>query len=102
LAELQPRPGELVVNKTAGAFSSSPLDALLRERGIQQLAIVGVGTNYCVESTRRGAADHGYDCVLVEDACGAILPSIHERAVQSMSPFRKVSTVGEVVGLFTR
>jgi biuret amidohydrolase len=67
--EIAPRAGELVVNKTTfGAFNSSPLDRILRERGIRSLVITGVSTNCGVESTARDAADRGFGCVLVDDA----------------------------------
>jgi biuret amidohydrolase len=100
LEELAPRPGEAVLNKTtASGFTRSGLDRLLRERGQRALVFVGVGTNYCVESTLRDAADHGYDCVLAEDACGASSPQIHERAVESMRPFCRVAMTEQVLGL---
>jgi biuret amidohydrolase len=67
--EVAPLSGELVVNKTTfGAFNSSQLDLILRERGIRSLVIAGVSTNCCVESTARDAADRGYGCVLVDEA----------------------------------
>jgi biuret amidohydrolase len=67
--EVAPHGGELVVNKTTfGAFNSSQLDRILRERGTRSLVITGVSTNCCVESTARDAADRGFACVLVDEA----------------------------------
>ena len=76
--ELQPRPGESVLNKTSiGAFASTGLDHLLRSLGREQLYMTGVSTNMCVETTAREAADRGYLVTLVEDACGATIEELH-------------------------
>jgi nicotinamidase-related amidase len=51
------------------AFHGSPdLDAWLRERGIEQIAICGIQTNRCCESTARVGCDLGYDVLFVPDA----------------------------------
>lgn len=98
LDEIAPLPGELLWNKHgASAFTRSQFDATLQERGLKNLVMVGVATNYCVEGTLRDAADHGYDCVLVEDACGAVSAEIHERAVQSMRPFCRIASTATIV-----
>jgi nicotinamidase-related amidase len=46
--------------------------------GITGLAVAGVATNACVAATAFDAADRGYRTVLVEDACAAIDPVLHE------------------------
>lgn len=67
--EIAPLPTELVINKTTwGAFTSSPIDALLRDRGIRNLVITGVSSNACVETTARQAGDLGYACTMVDAA----------------------------------
>ena len=77
--ELKPRPGEAVINKTTnGAFASSGIDSLLRAWGTEQIYMVGVSTNMCVDTTARDAADRGYGVTLVEDACGTTLQPLHE------------------------
>lgn len=82
--ELAPRPDEPVVNKLTGsAFMSSNVDQVLRNMGITGLVIVGVATNACVESTARDAADRGYRCLLVDDACAAYDPAFHEATMRS-------------------
>lgn len=70
LDELAPLPGELVISKnSSGAFNSSGLDHYLHGLGVQNLVLCGCVTSYCVDSTARGAADRGYNVILVEDAC---------------------------------
>jgi biuret amidohydrolase len=101
VAALEPRPGELVVNKTTyGTFSSTGLDHALRSLGITALVVGGVVTNVCVETTARDAADRGYDIVLLDDGCAAFSPEIHEATLLSFQgPFGRVRTADEVLAL---
>ena len=101
VAALEPRPGELVVNKTTyGTFSSTGLDHTLRSLGITSLVIGGVVTNVCVETTARDAADRGYNVVLLDDGSAAFSPEIHESTLLSFQgPFGRVRTSDEVLAL---
>jgi nicotinamidase-related amidase len=75
VAALCPRPGELVVEKPGkGAFFATGLDAHLRELQVSHLAIAGVTTEVCVQTTMREANDRGYECLLVEDATESYFP----------------------------
>jgi nicotinamidase-related amidase len=98
---LDPRPGELVVNKTTyGTFNSTGIDHALRSLGITSLVIGGVVTNVCVETTARDAADRGYDVVLLDDGCAAFSPEIHEATLLSFQgPFGRVRTSDDVLTL---
>ncbi|HKE80274.1 MAG TPA: cysteine hydrolase [Solirubrobacteraceae bacterium] len=79
LDELERQPNERVVNKiTPSAFNSTPLELILHTYGCDTLLFTGVSTNMCVEGTLRDAADRGFGCVLVEDACGADAPEYHD------------------------
>jgi len=78
---LAPRPGEPVLNKTTmSAFHSSGFEGLLRAWGVEQLLFTGISTNSCVEGTARDAADRGFRCALVDDACGAASQALHDAA----------------------
>jgi nicotinamidase-related amidase len=75
VAALYPRLGELVVEKPGkGAFFATALEALLGERQVTHLAIAGVTTEVCVQTTMREANDRGYECLLVEDATESYFP----------------------------
>ena len=77
--ELSPRSDELVLPKPGkGAFWRTPLDDLLRHRGINRLVITGVTTEVCVQTTMREANDRGYDCLLVEDGTESYFPRFKE------------------------
>jgi nicotinamidase-related amidase len=78
IEEVKPLPGEPVLNKTtAGAFTSTGIDALLRTLGVECVLFAGVSTNMCVGTTARDAADHGYRCLIIEDCCGAAQNEYH-------------------------
>ena len=83
--ELAPQPNERVFNKiTPSAFTSTPIEIVLRAYGVDTLLFTGVSTNMCVEHTLRDAASYGYYCFLVEDACGADSQEMHDAAVTVM------------------
>lgn len=67
---LAPTDSEMVIDKNStSAFNSSSLEQYLHARQIETLVICGVATNHCVDNTARGAADRGYNVLLVSDAC---------------------------------
>lgn len=49
-------------------FAATPLLAWLQEAGVKRLTIVGMKTEYCVDTTCRAASDLGFEVVLVSDA----------------------------------
>jgi nicotinamidase-related amidase len=99
LAELAPRPDEPVVRKvTAGGFTSTGLDLLLRSLGTNTILFTGQSTNQCVESTARVAADLGYNCVIVDDATATTDQESHDAALKTFGrTFGKIKTTRQVV-----
>lgn len=85
IADLRPADGEPVIDKAGfSAFHQTPLDTVLRVRGIETLLLMGYTTQCCVASTLRQAVDLGYACVLLQDACAAYDPADHEASVRVM------------------
>jgi ureidoacrylate peracid hydrolase len=79
--ELRPHSEDLVVNKTRySGFYGTPLDSMLRTRGIRTLFFVGIATNVCVESTLRDAFFLDYWPVLVRDATMQAGPQLLQEA----------------------
>lgn len=99
LAALQPKAGELVFNKTTmSGFASTGCDQVFRHIGLQYLVFAGVGTDACVFSTASDAADRGYFCVMVEDACTAQHPILHDAALLMFGiNSGRVATTSEVI-----
>ncbi|SFS97365.1 cysteine hydrolase family protein [Saccharopolyspora flava] len=74
-----PRPGDIEVRKTrVGAFSTTDLDARLRERGVNTLLLAGISTSGVVLSTVRDAADRDYRVRVLADLCADPDPEVHE------------------------
>ncbi len=84
--ELKPQPGDLLVNKTRySGFCGTPLDSLLRTRGINTLFFTGIATNVCVESTLRDAFFLDYWPILLRDATmQAGPPLLQEATIQNV------------------
>jgi nicotinamidase-related amidase len=84
--ELAPRGDELVLPKPGkGAFWRTPLNDLLRHRGITRLVIAGVTTEVCVQTTMREANDRGYECLLVEDATESYFPQFKKATLDMVT-----------------
>ena len=66
-AAVRPAPGERVVRKRFNsAFRDTDLRSYLQERGIRTLIVVGIQTEYCVDTTCRVAFEHGFEVVMPE------------------------------------
>lgn len=66
---IAPIRGDIVVQKkTPDSFHKTNLHQALESRGIKKLIIVGLQTEYCVDTTCRRAVTLDYNVILVSDA----------------------------------
>ncbi len=68
--DVAPIEGEKVISKDqVNSFRDTDLLAYLHENKITDLVLVGMQTNMCLEGATRAAADFGFKCTVIEDAC---------------------------------
>lgn len=90
----------LVTKKSIGAFATTDLDAILRDRGVTQLVMTGIATSIGVESTARNAYDLGYNIAFAVDAMTDLNDGAHAHAVSAVFPrIGESGTTEEILGL---
>ena len=86
IPELDPLSSEVVLDKLAmSAFVGTPLEMLLRDRGVNALVVVvGAVLEIGVEPTVRHGCDLGFISVVVRDACGVVDEEAGRRSLASL------------------
>jgi nicotinamidase-related amidase len=68
-AEIIPLVGEpVLVKRFCSAFQETELAALLAGRGVRRIAVCGMQTEYCIDTTCRAAFERGFFVTLIADA----------------------------------
>ncbi|WP_449460285.1 cysteine hydrolase family protein [Streptococcus suis] len=63
-----PLASEKIFDKTFNsAFKETGLHAYLQEKGIEQLIIMGMATNFCIDTTVKVAFEYGYQLAIIKD-----------------------------------
>jgi nicotinamidase/pyrazinamidase len=67
-------------------FEKSDLARILRDRGVDQVYVCGLATDYCVRASAIDACREGFDVTVVEDAVRPVEvePGDGERALEEM------------------
>ena len=86
--EIAPGPDDImVINFDSSAFSHTDLDGILRAKGVTQLFLAGIATNWVVESTTRYGAELGYDVTVLADCCQGFSDELHDFAISKTLPY---------------
>ncbi|MDN5914477.1 MAG: isochorismatase family protein [Pseudonocardia sp.] len=81
-----------------GAFASTGLSDILRERGVDTVVLAGIATNFGVEQTAREAVGCGFAVLVASDATSSVSAEHHEFALTRVLPMiARVRTVDELV-----
>jgi len=99
-----PEDGDIIVRKVrVGAFSTTDLDARLRDRGIDTLILSGISSSGVVLSTVRDASDRDYRVLVLADATADPDPEVHAFLTERIFPRQAdVIAVADLEGLLRR
>jgi nicotinamidase-related amidase len=103
--EFGPQEGDLVVKEhwAQNGFANTDLDHQLKQRGIQNVVVVGLIANSCIESTARYAMELGYHVTLVPGATAAFSPEGMQAAAVNAPMFaHAILDTDELLALLPR
>jgi nicotinamidase-related amidase len=67
---VKPRPDESVIQKHfPNSFRATPLLDALKNAEVENVVICGAMSHMCIDATTRAAADFGFGCTVIHDAC---------------------------------
>jgi nicotinamidase-related amidase len=90
---LRPEVKDIIIyNYSTSAFGYTELDLILRNKGISDLILTGLVTNWIVESTARDAMNRGYNIYTLSDCCQGINEEMHEWSLSNI-----LSVIGLVI-----
>jgi nicotinamidase/pyrazinamidase len=83
-----------------GHRKSTGLGDWLEQRGVRQLYVLGLATDYCVKATVLDALELKYDVWLIEDGCRAVdlAPGDGERAISVMRGYGATVITSGLIG----
>jgi nicotinamidase-related amidase len=92
-----------VTKFTPGAFASTELERLLKERGVTQVVVAGISTSNGAESTARQAFELGFNVTLAVDAMTDRSSEHHNWSLAKVFPrIGETGTTEEIVNLLNK
>lgn len=83
---LTPSANDLLLSKHGrNIFDNPELEQILRSRGVTDVVITGIATDYGVALAARTGRSLGFRTSVVADACAATSPESHERTLAELS-----------------
>jgi len=96
--QLKPGPDEIVIPKTSSSlFNSTNFEYLLRNIGIDTIAVTGFLTDQCVDHTIRDGADRGFHMISIADACATDTKARHQAALNAFKGYCRNETAASLI-----
>lgn len=103
---VRPLPDEKIfVKQEVNSFLNTGLLEYLRENKVKKLVLCGMQTHMCLEAATRAAADYGFECVVIGDACATKdlkfgdkvikAEDVHYSTLATFRPYAKVMNAEE-------
>lgn len=103
---VKPLANEKIIEKSeVNAFRDTELLSLLKENKIENLVLLGMQTQMCLEAATRAGVDFGFNCSVIHDACatrdlefkGHITPAkdVHYSTLNTLKSYAKVLSAEE-------
>lgn len=73
----------VIVKQYPNAFRETALKAMLDEKAVDEVVVIGAMSHMCIDATSRAAADFGYSVTVVHDACATRDVEFGDRIVQA-------------------
>ena len=94
---------EKVVNSWYSAFDNTELDELLKSKGIKNLLLTWVATDYCVWQSALDAKNLWYNPIIIEDAVRWVSPDTTKKMIESLkNNWIRIITKKELFELLNR
>jgi len=104
--KVTPISGEMIfVKQEVNSFLNTGLLEYLRENKVKKLVLCGMQTHMCLEAATRAAADFGFECIVIGDACATKdlkfgdkvikAEDVHYSTLATFRPYAKVMDADE-------
>jgi len=101
--ELRPGGDEMVIPKTSSSlFNSTNYEYLMRNIGIDTIAVTGFLTDQCVDHTIRDGADRGFHMICVSDGVATDTRDRHEAALAAFKGYCRTETTQTLLAAMAR
>jgi nicotinamidase-related amidase len=92
----------LITKHTASIFIGTDFERMIRNAGITTIIFSGIATELGVESSARDALNRDFYPVIVSDAVSSSDKDAHARSLQNMERFLTVSSMKEIVNMWSK
>ena len=97
VVEIAPWVDVSVCKVAYSAFFNTQLDWVLRRAGITTVVVCGIVTNGGVASTVRDAHMREYQTLVLEDACAAFSPAVHNTSITDLRTVANVLSCNDLM-----